>query len=152
MKPIVIEKTFRCSLQAAWEAWTIPQSLEKWLAPLAKVDLIRGGAYELFGEPANPEVNSTLGCVFTQITPGSFLSFTWRGPEQFAHLMNKEPFPTSGKIFFGEIAPNLVCIRLEHAGWQNGSTWKSARDWQQKAWNKAFAKLTEFLQPGTSAG
>src|SRR5215212_2713599 len=77
---IVVERILNAPVEHIWQAFTDPELLKRWFAKEVKVVAERGGLYELFWEPANPERNSTLGCRITHAEPQRWLAFTWRGP------------------------------------------------------------------------
>lgn len=67
-------------LERAWQAWTEPGELTRWLTLKARVEPRLGGAYELFWEPEHPERNSTIGCRISNYSRPSLLAFQWKGP------------------------------------------------------------------------
>jgi len=142
---IVINREFNAPLQRVWHAWTEEKDLTSWLTKKATVRAELGGSYELFWEPENPERNSTLGCKITALEPEKLLRFTWRGPPQYAHLMNVgDPPPTFVVVKF-ENNNGMTKVHFEHDGWGEGKDWTNARSWQEKAWLGAFEQLTKML-------
>jgi uncharacterized protein YndB with AHSA1/START domain len=129
-----------------WHAWADAGELSSWLAPQARASPRVGGAYELFWEPGHPERNSTLGCRVTRVAQGRELAFQWRGPVQFADLMNREPLPTSVTVRLDPAGDGGTLMTLEHAGWGAGARWAEARAWQRRAWEVAFARLVSRLE------
>jgi uncharacterized protein YndB with AHSA1/START domain len=148
--PITIEWTFDMTANLTWRAWTHEADLASWLTGRAKVRAEVGGPYELFWDPEHPDRNSTLGCRLLEVIPLRRLSFTWRGPVQFADLMNAgEPPPTSVRVDFEAISSGRTRVRLEHVGWGAGERWQQARAWQEQAWRGAFDELERFASTRT---
>ena len=77
---ILIKKEIDCEISVAFDLFTINELLENWLTEKADVNPKHGGKYELFWDPKNKEINSTIGCKITGIEKDKFLSFNWKGP------------------------------------------------------------------------
>ncbi|MCB9654020.1 MAG: SRPBCC domain-containing protein [Deltaproteobacteria bacterium] len=149
-QPVQILVSLSAPIERVWRAWTENEELTTWLTAKANVALLVGGPYELFWEPDHPDRNSTLGCKVTAFEPMRFLAFSWRGPTEFAHLMNTEPFPTSVRVAFTETSIGETVIELEHGGWGLGPKWAEARAWQDRAWRVAFAQLETKFRTATT--
>jgi quinol monooxygenase YgiN/uncharacterized protein YndB with AHSA1/START domain len=119
-----------------------PGRLTVWLTPLAAVEPVVGGRYELFWEPEVPENNSTIGCRITALVPGQLLAFQWRSPEQFRAFANTaDPLTHVVVTFLPEGAGTRV--HLVHSGWRSNGAWEEARLWQERAWRLALRKLEQ---------
>ncbi len=149
--PNAIELSLRLQVptKEAWALWTQNAELERWLTAKANVNSEQGGSFELFWEPERPEQNSTLGCRITEVDEPKHISFEWRGPVQFHHLMNVTPFPTHVDVYFDE-ADDSTVIRLRHDGWGDTPEWKEARAWQEGAWRGAFDALERYVGGGSA--
>lgn len=134
----------RCDTHQGFEMFTANELLQSWLTTLAEVEPLVGGKYELFWDPVNKESNSTIGCKVTAIEPGKFLSFEWKGPEQFQHFMNNADPLTHVVVFFVPyVEGSTPCteVHLIHSGWGTSAEWEEARQWFEKAWSNAFEEL-----------
>lgn len=134
-----------CELPFAFQLFTDNQLLETWLAPLADVEPITGGKYELFWEPSDRNNNSTLGCKITAIEPQRFLSFEWRGPKQHKHFVNNADPLTHAVVFFTPDEGSTQ-VTLIHSGWRKTAEWEEARLWQERAWRVAFENLEKSAE------
>ena len=141
-----IEQELAMPISNVWEAWTDPVKLQSWLCHLAELDVRADGRFELFWEPENRERNSTLGCSFKEVRKNELLSFSWKGPEDFADLMNQEPLPTSVAVEFEEAAPGRTRIRLIHRGWGTSERWQQARQWHDRVWRGALSSLEQLVR------
>ena len=149
---IVVERILNAPVEHVWQALTDPELLKRWFAKEAKVVAERGGPYELFWEPANPERNSTLGCRVTHAEPQRWLAFTWRGPTIYDDPMNEgdpPPRPTWARVRFERHGEGKTAVRVEHLGWGVGERWEEARAWTERAWGNALENLAAFLHGGT---
>lgn len=146
---IFLKIELNCDLDSAFKMFTVNSLLESWLPEKADVEPRVGGKYELFWDPANPALNSTIGCKITGIESNKFLSFDWKGPEQFHSFMNfADPLTHVVIFFFPSDNKNNTIVYLFHTGWRKSSEWEEARNFFDKAWKKAFADLKQKLSEG----
>ncbi len=145
---IKIKEEIECDISTAFKMFTTNKSLESWLTEVADVDPELGGKYELFWEPNNKNINSTIGCKITGIEKDKFISFDWKGPVDFQDFMNTADPLTHLIIFFSHKDNDLTKtnIHLFHTGWRNDSEWEKARNYFEKAWSKAFQGLKNKIK------
>jgi uncharacterized protein YndB with AHSA1/START domain len=142
VEDLKVEVVVSAPLNDVWSAWTSSEGVKSWFSPDAKIDPRPGGAFELYFDPANHEHESTKDCVFTEIEHGSSLSFTWKGPGQFAQLMND---PSKVKVTFHDVS-GLTRVIVNHGGWRDGDDWAEAREWHLQAWKDVLASLKSVLE------
>ncbi len=130
----------QCDLHHAFTMFTKNQLLETWLVNVADIEPAVGGKYELFWDPNDRENNSTLGCKVTAFETDRFLAFEWKSPKQFKHFANTADPLTHVVVFFFPDEDSTL-VYLLHSGWRNTQEWEEARQWQDKAWQTAFADL-----------
>lgn len=135
---VLIDKT----PDKVFEAWVVPDLLERWLARKAVVRAEVGGAYELYWDLKNPAINNTLGCRITAIVPNAELSFSWKGSAEYAAIMGTQ---TSVFVRF-EAREAGTLLRFIHTGWGSGKAWDKARLWQAEAWREAIENLKNMLE------
>jgi len=142
---IVIE--LNCDVGQAFNFFTINEELESWLPEKAEIEPKVGGKYELFWDPQNREINSTIGCKITSLEKNKFLSFEWKGPEMFQSFMNFcDPLTQVVVVFSSNSAdPKKTTLFLFHSGWRDDPDWQKARDYFEKAWSGALTNLKEKL-------
>jgi uncharacterized protein YndB with AHSA1/START domain len=131
-----VEVVVSAQLNEVWSAWTSSEGVKSWFSPEAKIDPHPGGPFELYFDPANHDHESTKGCVFTEIEHGSLLSFTWKGPGQFAQLMNDPSRLTKVLVTFQDVS-GLTRVIVNH---------KQAREWHQRAWKDVLASLKSVME------
>jgi uncharacterized protein YndB with AHSA1/START domain len=146
MEPLRFEIGLDSPLEETWRAWTDAGAITRWFSPEAHIVARPGGAYELFFDPEDHGHMSTKGCTVTELEPMGRLSFSWKGPDQFAGLMN-EPVPLTRVrvIFRGENVGTR--LSLEHSGWGEGDDWAEAREWHRRAWEGVIGQLKSLLSP-----
>jgi len=144
MESLVFEVKVLAPLGDVWEAWLDTDTIMKWFAPEAHIDPLLEGAYELFFDPKDHDHMSTIGCTITQLTPKELLGFSWKGPDQYAELMNEPTPSTQVKVEFRE-TNGVTRLSLEHMGWGEGEQWAEAREWHRRAWEGVLAQLKSFM-------
>ncbi|MHA2037690.1 MAG: SRPBCC family protein [Promethearchaeota archaeon] len=137
-----------CDINTAFDMFTQNKLLESWLTAKAEVELKVGEKFELFWVPENREHDSTIGCKITGIEKNLYLSFDWKGPQQFESFMNFADPLTHVIVFFTQENKTLkkATIHLFHTGWRNTPEWQEARDWFEKVWVNAFEVLKEKIE------
>lgn len=147
-KIILVKENLECDVSTAFKYFTVNSLLEVWLTEKANIDPRVGGKYELFWDPYNREVNSTIGCTITGIEKDRFLSFNWKGPLEFQSFMNiADPLTHVIVFFLFDIKdPNKTVIFLFHTGWRNNLEWQKARLYFENAWSKALQVLKEKIK------
>ena len=133
-----------CPVHQAFAMFTDEQQLRTWLCAYAEVEPLVGGKYELFWDASFHPQESTSGCTITGIEPDKFLSFEWKGPGRFGHLLEQANPPTSVLVFFipgDELFSVSTDVYLVHTGWQSSAEWEEARRWFERAWREAFEEL-----------
>ena len=117
---ILIKEEIDCDIYTAFSLFTFNELLDGWLTEKAEIEPKVGGKYELFWEPENKEINSTIGCKITGIEENKFISFDWKGPVQFKSFMNNADPLTHIIVFFSSDPneKNKTTIHLLHTGWR----------------------------------
>ena len=150
------EASLACAPHTAFEMFTRGENLEKWLTLVADVEARVGGKYELFWDPDDREVDSTIGCRITTFLPDTLLGFDWRGPKKYRDLMNDADPLTHVCVFFlpieGDGGPRTT-VHLVHTGWRSGSEWEGPWGYFDTAWRLSFKRLEELVnRDGASSG
>jgi uncharacterized protein YndB with AHSA1/START domain len=133
-----------CDIRRAFEMFTVNHLVQSWLAPVAEVEAVEGGRYELFWDLEDRQQDSTIGCRVTAIEEDRFLSFEWKGPTQYSHFMNDADPLTHVVVFFcpqAEGSEPQTEAHLVHSGWRSSEEWEEARRWFERAWRVAFEEL-----------
>ena len=147
MEPVSMETSVAAPIDLVWWAWTETERITEWFAPAANIVPVEGGAFELFFDPADHTHMSTIGCVITAFEPMERLAFTWKGPDQFAQLMN-EPVPATSVDVTFQQDNGSTRIRIVHGGWGDCDDWNEAWDWHFKAWEEVLRSLVSGLESG----
>lgn len=151
MDKIIYQRArLQCDTHRAFEMFTVNELVQTWLAPMAEIEPFPGGKYELFWDPGDRGINSTIGCKMTAIEPDKFLSFEWKGPTQYQHFMNEADPLTYVVVFFtpcDDQPSPCTEAHLIHSGWRSSAEWEEAREWFERAWGAAFEELETQVNP-----
>ena len=141
---IHVSTTLDCEPRQAFKFFTTNNFLESWLTNHAEVEPRIGGKYELFWNPNDREIDSTIGCKITSMVEPRSLGFTWKGPKEFKRFMNEVDPLTHVSVSFMPLSmaiPPQTEIHLVHSGWRHSVEWQSARDYFIRNWKVAFENL-----------
>ena len=125
---------------------TSPDLLTTWLTTAAEVEAEVGGRYELFWNPRDREVDSTIGCRITALVADELVAFQWRGPRAFRDFANGSDPLTHVVVAFLPVDSGTR-VHLVHSGWRSGPEWEEARVWQERAWSGALRELERVAVP-----
>lgn len=142
------EITINASIDLVWYAWTISERVSEWFASEAIIHPKVGGAYELYFMPGNKTGMNTKGCKITKLDEQNELQFTWKGPDQFASIMNDENSLTLVKVNFSNIDKNITKISVHHSGFDSDENWSEAIKWHDMAWSGVLSSLKSAIEKG----
>lgn len=144
-KIIHCKALLNCSSERAFCLFIKNEEIITWLTEKSEIEPWVGGKYELFWDKNDNENNSTLGCKVTAFELNKLLCFNWKGPVQYADVMNvAKPLTHVCITFFAE-KENKTEIHLIHSGWGEGEKWEQARLWFEKVWKQSFLRLENLF-------
>jgi hypothetical protein len=91
---------------------------------------------------------NTKGCKITKLTNEKELHFTWKGPDQFEALMNKEDELTQVHVSFETIHDDTTKVIVKHTGFKDHEDWIEAINWHQMALSGVLESLKSALEKG----
>lgn len=147
-KSINKEITINAPVNLVWLAWTITERVSEWFAPEAVIEAYKGGAYELYFIPGNSKGMNTKGCIITKIEKEKVLCFTWKGPDQFSSIMNKEDELTNVHVSFQSLNDEITKVIVAHDGFTTDDVWTEAINWHEMAWSGVLSSLKSALENG----
>lgn len=134
-----------CSPDKAFEFFTQNDKITKWLTTEAKIEPEVGGKYELFWNPENHEIDSTIGCRITAVEPGKLIAFEWKGAKEFKEIMNDVDPLTHVSVSFIPVDGGTE-VHMLHTGWRATPDWEEARVWFGRAWSGCFPVLQKLVE------
>jgi uncharacterized protein YndB with AHSA1/START domain len=135
-------RTFEASPEVVYRAWTDPEVMGKWFAPLemttsiAEVDLKVGGKHRIGMKSAAGELYIATG-IYREIIPGEKLILTWR--------WETEPSSpdTLVTVEFRKSGQNTELV-FTH---ENFTTEEEVED-HREGWEGALSKLSKLITEG----
>jgi uncharacterized protein YndB with AHSA1/START domain len=128
------ELTVRASRADVWKAWTTSAGAKTFFAPDVKIELMPGGAYEIYFNPDAPA--GSRGGESNQVVafePERMLLVTWNAPPKFGPVYRSAH--TFVMIRFDDAPGGGTRVRLTHFGWRDGGEWNAVRDYFEHAWD-----------------
>lgn len=138
---VKITKVLDVPIEKVWDAWTNPESLKQWKAPVgmttpdANVNLSVGGSYYVCmkGGHAGDKTLTVRG-VYKEIKKPNRLVFTWKWDGQ-----NEE---SEVKVLLKKISDSQTELILIHSGFESLDSYKE----HNIGWGSTFDKLEEFVE------
>lgn len=136
---LTLTRRYAAAPEKVWRAWTDPQALSQWWAPVssAELDLRVGGRFRIVFGGSDGKENECAG-VYQEVVPNRRLAFTWHWPRT-----------TPERI-------SLVTLTFERAGHETELVLRheeffdeKARDGHKQGWTVSLEKLAVFLQSST---
>lgn len=146
MTAILKEIKLDADNSTAWQAWTQSHQVAQWFAPAAEVEPFKGGKYEVYFNPADPDTMSTKGCKVMEADRPNRLVFEWKGPDQYQEIMNDAMHLTIVEVSFQADGKSGTRLRLSHTGWGDNAEWEEARNWHIRAWDDVLSSLKNWLE------
>jgi uncharacterized protein YndB with AHSA1/START domain len=141
LDPILIQVCIPLPIPMIFSGFTDPTHVQGWLADAATIEAKKGGRYRLAW--TSPEPFESDGEIL-QMTPDLDIDFSWKGPPEFAKLMN-EPRPKTHVYVRLQESPEGIDVTLEHVGWESGDAWQDARSWHFHFWDDRLHRLKDYL-------
>lgn len=138
------QATIECNPEQAFEMFAGSTHVATWLGDRADIEPKVGGKYEVFWNYESG-TNGTRGCRITDLAPGQFIAFDWKGPGQFNNSMNVADPLTHVVVFFTPVSNDATEVHLIHSGWGSTPEWEEARRWFVEAWGLAFGHLAKYV-------
>jgi uncharacterized protein YndB with AHSA1/START domain len=136
---LTLTRRYAAAPEKVWRAWTDPQALRQWWAPVsaAELDLRVGGRFRIVFGGTDGKENECAG-VYREIVPNRKLAFTWRWPRTTPERISLVT------LNFTEIGHETELV-LRHEDFFD----EKARDGHKQGWTVSLDKLTAFLQSST---
>lgn len=142
-KQILLTKSINQPIDTVWKRWTTHEGLKTFFGRDNKIELIPGGAFEIYFLPDKPAGSrGSEGCKVLSFLPGKYFSFSWIAPPQFEELRKSE-HKTWVVVSFEAIADNQTEVTLTHLGWPNDDRWMPVFDYFSKGWTQILDNLSK---------
>jgi len=134
------------SRKSVWEKWTTHAGLKTFIGLDNKVELIPGGAYEIYFLQDNAEgLRGGEGNKVLSFLPKKMLTFTWNAPPTIPEVRN-HTHKTWVVIQLEAVDATQTRVILDHLGWLDGEKWDEAYAYFDQAWDSVLNSLEESCQ------
>lgn len=142
---VCVSRTYRTTVQAAFDAWTRPAILERWFGPpgysasILTHDLKIGGSWRFLMRGQDGTALEHFG-EFVAIDPPTKLAFTWASEEPFDGWRDTKGEPTLVTVTFDQDGEE-VTVTVTH----EGLVLEEARRGLTFGWGRGLDCLDEVL-------
>jgi uncharacterized protein YndB with AHSA1/START domain len=145
--PIEVSAVIDGSAADVYRAWTTPEGAKTFFAPAVKIELTKGGPYEIYFAPdAPPGSRGAEGCTVVSFEANKKVSFTWSFPPSLPALRNANALAQVTV----ELTPEgtRTKLRLVHDGFKDGPDWEKGREYFSHAWPMVVGRLKHRFAHG----
>ena len=126
------EVVVQAPVAEVWKAWTTPEGIATFFAPVGRVDLRVEGTYDIWFNPdGRPGERGAEGMRILDVDPMARFAFTWDAPPSIPTIRGKR---TMVVIDFEPVGEGVTRVRLTHLGWGEGEDWDRAYEYFDRAW------------------
>ncbi len=131
-----------------WAAWATSAGAQTFFAPSARIELSRGGAYEILFAPDAPRgQRGAEGLHVLSYVPGQMISFEWSAPPDFPEIRERGA-STFVVVHITRLGPRRARVVLHHLGWGKGSDWDAMHAYFDRAWDVVLGRLQKRFAEG----
>jgi len=151
---IVKTRTVGAGRADVWSAFTTSEGATTFFARGARIELRRGGVYEIYFNPdADPGDRGSEGCRVLSYLDGRMISFTWNAPPTFPELRWQRTFVVveladGDADATADTAGARTSVTLTHAGWREGEEWEALFSYFDRAWDVVLGNLEKRFAGG----
>ncbi len=144
-KQVVKTLILPANRETLWWKWTTHEGLKTFFGGDNKVELLPGGAYEIYFLLENPPgTRGGEGNKVLSFLPHEMLSFTWNAPPTIPEVRNHH-HRTWVVVTFTSIDANRTEVSLKHVGWLDGEKWDETIAYFENAWSIVMQSLEESI-------
>lgn len=137
-RAITLERTVRAPIEDVWAAWTTVEGVTSFFAPAARIDLRKGGAYEMLFDADQAEGDQgSEGCKLLVVREPDLLVFSWNAPPSIPDIRAKR---TRVEVRLSSVGVDTH-VTLSHTGWREGASWDEAFAYFTRAWVVVMDRL-----------
>ena len=142
-KNIYKEIDVNCNIKDVYLRWTTKEGIAKFLAKDCNIEIVLGGAYEIYFDLEAPiGLKGSEGCKVLCYLENKLLSFTWNAPPDFINVRNSIE-KAWVVIEFEKIDETTTKVKLTHTGFREGNEWHEVYNYFDIAWSKVLEWLRD---------
>ncbi|MBN2136075.1 MAG: SRPBCC domain-containing protein [Acidobacteria bacterium] len=149
VEQITFSVDIKAPVSEVWKAWTDSTEMAKFFTSHSKIEMKKGGAYELYMDMSGKEgLRGTEGCKVLSYLPGKMLSFEWSVPPSFGYLREKYAGQMWIVLFFDKVNDNTTHFTIYHLGFGTCEKWQEVKKYFMKAWPWVLDRLQKRFAEG----
>ncbi len=132
-------------VDSVWSKWTTHEGLLTFFGNDNKIELIPGGAFEIYFLMDNPYgLRGSEGCKVLSYLPKRMLSFSWNAPPQYVDSRDSD-YKTWVVIELLQLSDDDTKVVLTHLGWPQGDEWNNVYEYFDSAWERVLGELKNSI-------
>ena len=141
-----IETVVPASIENVWKAWTVPQELSRWIAPVVAIDLKIGGTIS-----TNYDEKSTIGTAGTIQLPiinyleKQIITLKVNLNESFPKKVRDEDHNLQEIVQIVDLGNGKTKIVSSMVGWGTGKDWNQTYDFFARGNEWTYRQLATYL-------
>jgi len=141
-KQVVVDQ----SVEQVWHRWTTVEGVRSFLAPDASIELVVGGAYEMYFALSLPEgQRGSEGCRVLHIDKPHRLEFSWNFPPNLPEIRQEQ---TQVTVSLFEMEEGRCRVDLVQEGFKDEPIWQQGLQYFLGAWDMVLERLARQATSG----
>ena len=147
-----IETVVPTSKDNVWKAWTVPQELSKWIAPVAAIDLKIGGTISTnYDEKATIGNPGTIQLPIINYIEKQLITLKVNLNEKFPIRIRDEDHNLQEIVQIVDLGDGKTKVVSSMVGWGTGKDWDQTYDFFARGNKWTYRQLAKYLSVTTAA-
>jgi uncharacterized protein YndB with AHSA1/START domain len=141
-----IEMVVPASIENVWRAWTTPQELSKWIAPVVAIDLKIGGTISTnYDEKATIGTAGTIQLPIINYIEKQLITLKVNLNEKFPRRVRDEDHNLQEIVQIMDLGDGKTKVVSSMVGWGTGKDWDQTYDFFAQGNEWTYRKLAKYL-------
>ena len=141
-----IETVVPASTESVWKAWTTPQELSKWIAPVVAIDLKIGGTISTnYDQKAAIGAAGTIRLPIINYIEKQLITFKVNLNEKFSNSTRNEDHNLQEIVQIVDLGDGKTKVVSSMLGWGAGKDWDQTYDFFARGNEWTYGQLAKYL-------
>jgi len=141
-----IETVVPVSTEEVWKAWTIPQELSQWIAPVVTIDLKIGGAISTnYDQKADIGAAGTIRLPIINYIEKQLITLKVNLNEKFPRSTRDEDHNLQEIVQIVDLGDGKTKVASSMVGWGAGKDWEQTYDFFARGNTWTYRQLAKYL-------
>ena len=141
-----IETVVPASIENVWKAWTVPQELSRWIAPVVAIDLKIGGTISTnYDEKATIGTAGTIQLPIINYLEKQIITLKVNLNESFPKKVRDEDHNLQEIVQIVDLGNGKTKIVSSMVGWGTGKDWDQTYDFFARGNEWTYRQLATYL-------